>query len=315
MSDAARKMLDEAYLELSQETGASAPELRQAALELAGLEGRADFPTDRAEAEGIGRLAAGLRDGSLQRTRWTPQDVAAEHQRLARLHGEPYRDSPDALRFDQRKLDAHEDAPQPLTQPRTQRQPARLSAREAAEVDRLSAVALSMQQGPSRPAYGAAGNGPAPWDIGEASVTARGRQVSDQEILASVLNRHADSGLLALAATEAPAPPRSYCPQCGAHSRAQWAYCPDCGADLAAEHAPGMPGAREDEVPDARSLNSTDHAQPARGGVPHPRGLAQIMADNPDLFGKPGTRSGLAASGNYLGRPGGYPTPVPGSVR
>lgn len=365
----ARKELDAALVELSAETGSPVHLLREAALELAGHADGSDFQTEREEAAAIVRLTTGLRDGSLKASRWTEDRANAEHARLAALHGASVLDrDPAAVKFDQAKLDRHLYAPQPVTpspEAATQRQPAKLTAVQQAEVDRLSLTYKDIQDGnPQRPAYGAAaGNRPGSYEL---DLSGRSSPVTDSVILANVLGRSSsDPGILALANSDAPVPRHALSPRahrelgelranglheeahrirehaslaraaCGvgdhdgaAHhiSRARTAAdraedefgaeLPNVQAELdtAASTEAAHGGSAQDYGPQAAAHevsypdNATDHTQPRQGGVSHPRSIAAIMQDNPDLFGQgpPGdpTRGGRPnATGNSVVRP------------
>jgi hypothetical protein len=196
-----RRTLDDAYVELSRETGASVLNLREAALELAGHDNSSDFGTEREEAAALAALATGLRDGTLAARQLSEGYAQAEHERIAAAYGREAWDSDNGLpRFDSRKLAAGDYAPQELPPgPVPDRQPARLTPDQASEVDRLLPLSQSLQRGePMRPRYGSATGGPA---ASERMFTAPGAPrapVSDEVILAHAL-ADTDPGAVALA--------------------------------------------------------------------------------------------------------------------
>jgi hypothetical protein len=163
--DDVRSTLDAAYLELSQETGASVTALHDAAAELSGHDAGSAFGSQAEEINALAALANGIRDGSLAAGRLTEADAQREHERIeaayTRQPWEPGYD-PSMPRLDPRKVSAPSYFPQPVTPSPVQRQPARLTEEQEAEVNRLLPLSNSMQRGePQRPSYGSATGGPA----------------------------------------------------------------------------------------------------------------------------------------------------------
>jgi hypothetical protein len=191
-------MLSNAYAELSRQApGASQEDLRLAALQVGGHEGSSTFGSVAEELRAVAGLRQGLADGSLAARYLDESDVQAEHDRIA----ERYATSTDSRmpRIDARK-NAAATAPRPLPET-SYRQPAKLTAEQDAETDRL--LALSQEDGPSRPKYGSvqlASGAERERDAALSRIAERA-PVSDEVILSRVMGWPAssrDPGELAL---------------------------------------------------------------------------------------------------------------------